>query len=864
MTSPPPGAPGRPIFAAQRASQEPYLTEGDLVSFRLVQREQGKWNAQEVRVIEYSRTMPPHKRKTQEQVTTGAIAPGAGGGGAGGGAAAGGYHRNAASAVSSGIPPEIPFADLSTLVGTRLQGMVISLSPSAGQLPYGHLALHHLSTRKIIFLASEFRELKAHAAGMSSAQKDAAAANRISTLIVGDVLEFTLAADPVLKYTAHDISVTPTLTYAQEVVSARSQREIASRKEAPRKQMRELLDSLPPLLIRGGEMTEDESRMLEFKSLTRSANVHNASRNLLALAEKYMNSFLNSAGGVLMFGIEDDGTIVGLTFNKKDRDAMRTSIDALMAASTPPVDPQLYSIRFLPVRRLYKSSWASVGDEWLLGIQSAGHTPAALSRMMVSPDADDRVEHVLDLCVVAIAVCQGEAHVPFYTTSGRGIEGKECYVRQEGSSIKMTPAMIAERTKSRVVAAAAPDAAAARNEALIASLLRDIEEQRAQAVAAAASAPQPQDIAKLVRELMNIERAKDAQEAAAAAAAVAASSAAAAAPPAVAPSSSSRRGSASAASSSSPPVAAAAVPAISSQQFGETSDMPASTSSAVAASSSSSSSVASIPKALLRVLQEMHFPRGDILDAVFELTETGKVDFNVFNDGVAESREAHQAISAVLDLLEQKKAAVTPHDAPATAAASMAPSSSSSSSSSASSMPTVASFVAPAASSVQHGVEWRDHLGESSRPASASAASSASAFPAFRGEAVEESRQRGGVNGAAHLSAAGSSAVPAPAPAAAAAMSASAPSPSPSAAASAAYAEFAAAVPSAASASGLDDAAEDDRLLSDDSGPCEVCESLVPWVEYEAHQELCRANRIRRDKEEAELRSQGAAALRKM
>lgn len=91
---------------------------------------------------------------------------------------------------------------------------------------------------------------------------------------------------------------------------------------------------------------EEESRHVEFKSLTRTPN---PIPRLLDLVEKYTNAFLNSEGGELYFGVEDDGTVHGLLLDTKDRDQIRIGVDGLMQHSTPTVDTRSYSLDFLPV-----------------------------------------------------------------------------------------------------------------------------------------------------------------------------------------------------------------------------------------------------------------------------------------------------------------------------------------------------------------------------------------------------------------------------------------------------------------------------------------------------------------------------------
>jgi len=46
----------------------------------------------------------------------------------------------------------------------------------------------------------------------------------------------------------------------------------------------------------------------------------------------YVNAFLNTDGGYIYFGIEDDGTIVGLPLNRKERDTLRLRVDGYISS----------------------------------------------------------------------------------------------------------------------------------------------------------------------------------------------------------------------------------------------------------------------------------------------------------------------------------------------------------------------------------------------------------------------------------------------------------------------------------------------------------------------------------------------------
>ncbi len=92
----------------------------------------------------------------------------------------------------------------------------------------------------------------------------------------------------------------------------------------------------------------DEDREHEFKSLNKSKNPIRTISDYYV--EEYVNAFLNTSGGVLFFGIEDDGRVVGLRLDRSQRDRLRLQISRLINKFQPSVEPDLYNIKFVPVQ----------------------------------------------------------------------------------------------------------------------------------------------------------------------------------------------------------------------------------------------------------------------------------------------------------------------------------------------------------------------------------------------------------------------------------------------------------------------------------------------------------------------------------
>lgn len=51
---------------------------------------------------------------------------------------------------------------------------------------------------------------------------------------------------------------------------------------------------------------------------------------LFNFSKKYVNAFLNTNGGTIYFGVEDDGRIEGVPLNRKSRDIIRLRVDSII------------------------------------------------------------------------------------------------------------------------------------------------------------------------------------------------------------------------------------------------------------------------------------------------------------------------------------------------------------------------------------------------------------------------------------------------------------------------------------------------------------------------------------------------------
>eukprot|EP00824_Muranothrix_gubernata_P012815 TRINITY_DN269_c1_g1_i1.p1 TRINITY_DN269_c1_g1~~TRINITY_DN269_c1_g1_i1.p1 ORF type:complete len:621 (-),score=124.83 TRINITY_DN269_c1_g1_i1:28-1890(-) len=118
--------------------------------------------------------------------------------------------------------------------------------------------------------------------------------------------------------------------------------------EEEEKRLRPLLEGKTKRFYQRGEIIPIyEDRVHEFKSL---AKAHNPVKTILEThAPKYMTAFLNSDGGVLHCGVEDNGYITGIIMTRKSRDELFRGLANLVSQFKPFLDVDLYKVEYVPV-----------------------------------------------------------------------------------------------------------------------------------------------------------------------------------------------------------------------------------------------------------------------------------------------------------------------------------------------------------------------------------------------------------------------------------------------------------------------------------------------------------------------------------
>ncbi|KAL8220282.1 UNVERIFIED_CONTAM: hypothetical protein K2H54_042698 [Gekko kuhli] len=94
-----------------------------------------------------------------------------------------------------------------------------------------------------------------------------------------------------------------------------------------------------------GAFMGNETRNVEFKRgggeyLTGTLKHH---------VRKYVCAFLNSEGGSLLVGVEDNGLVLGVRCDHRDEDRVRLLIDSVLKGFKPQVFPAAYTLSFVPV-----------------------------------------------------------------------------------------------------------------------------------------------------------------------------------------------------------------------------------------------------------------------------------------------------------------------------------------------------------------------------------------------------------------------------------------------------------------------------------------------------------------------------------
>ena len=89
----------------------------------------------------------------------------------------------------------------------------------------------------------------------------------------------------------------------------------------------------------------DERVAIEFKAI----KGNNPCKSILSVVDQYIVSFLNSPysnEGIIKWGIDDDGKVIGVKLNKKQRDEIRKGIQCQINNILPPLTSNICDLQF--------------------------------------------------------------------------------------------------------------------------------------------------------------------------------------------------------------------------------------------------------------------------------------------------------------------------------------------------------------------------------------------------------------------------------------------------------------------------------------------------------------------------------------
>ena len=107
------------------------------------------------------------------------------------------------------------------------------------------------------------------------------------------------------------------------------------------------------------ELKKYEDRKTEFKSCKNAFRVATAA-DIIA---PYISAFLNTEGGILFYGIKDNGVVEGISLSRKQRDQFCLALDANFQKFNPQILHDDYQITFKPVK---DKSFKDVNDLYVI------------------------------------------------------------------------------------------------------------------------------------------------------------------------------------------------------------------------------------------------------------------------------------------------------------------------------------------------------------------------------------------------------------------------------------------------------------------------------------------------------------------
>jgi Putative DNA-binding domain/Ankyrin repeats (many copies) len=108
----------------------------------------------------------------------------------------------------------------------------------------------------------------------------------------------------------------------------------------------------PTMYVRGDDLAIDESRLAEFKAISKSRDsiADIIGNYLISNSVAFLNTIESGEIGKIYFGIEDNGMISGIHLPKDEHDLLKSHIrKTFLISIDPPVTDQEYDVHFIPV-----------------------------------------------------------------------------------------------------------------------------------------------------------------------------------------------------------------------------------------------------------------------------------------------------------------------------------------------------------------------------------------------------------------------------------------------------------------------------------------------------------------------------------
>ena len=162
--------------------------------------------------------------------------------------------------------------------------------------------------------------------------------------------------------------------------------------------------------VQGEIFDREEGDSVEFKDIKSKRPVN----TIVNHAEQYVVGFLNAQiDGYLYLGIDDSGSIQGVTLNRNDRDEIGKNIPNKLRMTDPPISHDHYIVTFHDI-------------------------------------FNSERECIEDLCVVQIHVVKTEDKIYLYKTSGDKTSGGSVYLKKGSTCMKLTSQEIAKEIERRI------------------------------------------------------------------------------------------------------------------------------------------------------------------------------------------------------------------------------------------------------------------------------------------------------------------------------------------------------------------------------------------------------------------------------